>query len=129
MLRAGFESAQDFRNRTYIAAVMRCFPGRHPKGGDLKPPPRAIANCRSWLDAELALLKPAVIIPVGQLAIERFLGPGALEQRVGRAFGDSPVLIPLPHPSGQSRWLNSAENRARLDRALDLLSGWVHAVR
>ncbi|MEO8744622.1 MAG: uracil-DNA glycosylase family protein [Candidatus Dormiibacterota bacterium] len=123
MLRAGFESAEEFRSLTYIAALMRCFPGRNPKGsGDLKPPPAAVANCTHWLDAELRLLKPRVLILVGQLAIARFLGPGRLEDRVGHRFGDRPVMVPLPHPSGQSRWLNDHANRARLTAALELIA-------
>jgi uracil-DNA glycosylase len=122
MLRAGFASAEEFRAQVYIAAMMRCFPGRHPKGGDLRPSPQAVANCAGWLDAELALLRPPVIIAVGQLAIARFLGPGPLGERVGRSFGSEPVILPLPHPSGQSRWLNSTDNRERLERALGLLS-------
>lgn len=122
MLRAGFASAEEFRRRVYIAAMMRCFPGRHPRGGDLRPPPRAIANCSSWMEAELKLLRPPVVIPVGQLAINRFLGPGALEARVGHAFGRDPMLVPLPHPSGTSRWLNDPANRERLGAALSLLS-------
>ena len=122
MLRAGFPSAEEFRDLTYIASLMRCFPGRNEAGtGDLRPPPAGIANCARWLDAELELLKPQVIILVGQLAIARFLGPGRLEDRVGKRFGERPVLVPLPHPSGQSRWLNEPRNRARLESALDLI--------
>src|ERR1700687_6427873 len=46
MLRAGFSSPEEFRQLTYIAALMRCFPGRNPAGnGDLRPPPAAVANC------------------------------------------------------------------------------------
>ena len=123
MLRAGFESAEEFRRLTYIAALMRCFPGRNRAGsGDLKPPPAAVANCAHWLDDELGLLKPKVLILVGQLAIARFLGRGRLEDRVGRRFGDRPVMVPLPHPSGQSRWLNDPANRERLASALAILS-------
>src|SRR3981081_2521414 len=122
MVRAGFESPEEFRRLTYVAALMRCFPGRTRAGtGDLKPPPAAVANCAHWLDAELRLLKPKVLIPVGQLAIARFLGPGRLEDRVGQAFGERPVMVPLPHPSGQSRWLNDQANRKRLASALALL--------
>jgi len=125
MVRAGFADAEEFRRRTYIAALMRCFPGRNPKGnGDLRPPPRGIANCAHWLEAEIAMLRPRLIIPVGQLAIARFLGPGTLEDRVGRSFGDAPAVVPLPHPSGQSRWLNDVANRERLARALALISEW-----
>jgi uracil-DNA glycosylase len=122
MLRAGFESAEEFRRLTYIAALMRCFPGRNAAGtGDLRPPPAGIANCAHWLDAELRMLEPRVVIPVGQMAIARFLGPGALEERVGKRFGEHPVLVPLPHPSGTSRWLNDPVNRERLDVALAMI--------
>src|SRR6202521_1473214 len=122
MIRAGFESSDEFRRLTYIAALMRCFPGRNASGtGDLRPPPAAVANCAHWLDAELRILEPRVLIPVGQMAIERFLGPGRLEDRVGRRFGTHPVVVPLPHPSGQSRWLNDPANRKLLARALALI--------
>lgn len=123
MVKAGFESVEEFRRLAYIAALMRCFPGRNQSGsGDLRPPPAAIANCAHWLDAELRMLRPQILILVGRMAIARFLGPGPLEDRVGRAFGDRPVMIPLPHPSGQSRWLNDSANRDRLAHALALLA-------
>jgi uracil-DNA glycosylase family 4 len=123
MLRAGFASADEFRRFTYIAALMRCFPGRNATGtGDLRPPPAAIANCAHWLDAELRILQPQVVIPVGQMAIGRFLGPGSLEDRVGKRFGERPVVVPLPHPSGTSRWLNDPANRDRLAAALALIA-------
>jgi uracil-DNA glycosylase len=123
MLRAGFESEEDFRSTAYIASMARCFPGRNPTGaGDLRPPARSVANCSSWLEAELALLQPAAIIAVGQMAITRFLGPGSLEERVGRSFLERPRVIPLPHPSGQSRWLNEPANRDRLAAALEIIS-------
>jgi uracil-DNA glycosylase len=122
MVRAGFETPEEFRRLTYIAALMRCFPGRNRTGsGDLKPPPAAVANCAHWLDAELRILKPKALLLVGQLAIARFLGPGHLEDRVGHLFGDRPVMVPLPHPSGQSRWLNDTANRERLASALALV--------
>ena len=123
MVRAGFESADEFRRLTYIASLMRCFPGRNARGtGDLRPPPAGIANCAHWLNAELRMLRPRLVILVGQMAIVRFLGPGSLESFVGKKFGDKPVMVPLPHPSGQSRWLNDADNRERLAHALALIS-------
>ena len=63
MIRAGFKDRDEFRRLTYIAALMRCFPGRNPQNtGDLRPPPAAVANCAHWLDAELKLLRPRMII-------------------------------------------------------------------
>ena len=123
MMRAGFASPDEFRKLTYIAALMRCFPGRNATGsGDLRPPSAAIANCAHWLDTELRILKPRMLVLVGQMAINRFLGPGPLESRVGESFGDKPLMVPLPHPSGQSRWLNDPANRERLAGALALIS-------
>jgi uracil-DNA glycosylase len=123
MMRAGFASPDEFRNLTYIAALMRCFPGRNAKGtGDRRPPPAAVANCTHWLDAELRILKPRALFLVGQMAINRFLGPGPLDSRVGKSFGEKPLMVPLPHPSGQSRWLNDPANRERLSAALALIS-------
>jgi uracil-DNA glycosylase len=123
MIRAGFSGPDEFRHMTYIAALMRCFPGRNRANtGDRPPPPAGIANCAHWLDDEMRLLKPRVILLVGQLAISRFLGPAPLEERVGKRYGAKPVMIPLPHPSGQSRWLNDLQNRERLAAALALVA-------
>jgi uracil-DNA glycosylase len=69
------------------------------------------------------------LILVGGLAHERFLPGRPLDRLVGRVFDLSgeevsartharPLLVPLPHPSGASRWLNAPRNRVLLDRAL-----------
>jgi uracil-DNA glycosylase len=73
------------------------------------------------MEAEFRLLKPTVLILVGQMAINRFIGAKRLEDVVGKRFGTEPVMIPLPHPSGQSRWLNDARNRDRLSAALAIV--------
>jgi len=74
------------RKRIYIAAITRCFPGSSPSGrGDRVPSPSQVANCSTWLDAEIEMIRPAVVIPVGRLAIERFLGSGLLSNLIGRA--------------------------------------------
>lgn len=122
MMRAGFESEDRFRAEVYICSMARCFPGRNAQNtGDLAPSRACVANCLPWLEAELAMLRPLAILAVGGMAITHFLGAAALADRVGSAFGEDPVVIPLPHPSGQSRWLNSADNRDRLERALGLV--------
>src|SRR5215831_9734057 len=67
------------RRRIYIAAITRCFPGSSPSGrGDRIPSPSQIANCSAWLEAEIQMIRPAVMIPVGRMAIERFLGTALL---------------------------------------------------
>ena len=115
------------RDIIYISAMTRCYPGPHPAGrGDRVPTPAERARCADWLDDELRIIRPAVLIPVGRLAIDRFIGPGPLAAVVGRehelagAWGRA-VAIPLPHPSGASSWVHQSGNRALLERALDLL--------
>lgn len=123
LARAGI-SAADLPYRT---SVTKCFPGKAATGsGDRRPSPAEIALCAQWLELEIAVLRPEVIVLVGTLAIERLWGPAPLADVVGRskrslALGDA-LLIPLPHPSGASRWLNEPANRRRLDRALRLLA-------
>ena len=119
------------RRRIYIAAITRCFPGSSPSGrGDRVPSPFQIANCASWLDAEIQLIAPKVIIPVGRLAIERLLGAKPLSELVGRAFRVSelpghPLAIPLPHPSGASSWIHAPGHADLVRAALRLIASHV----
>ncbi|MBX6330778.1 MAG: uracil-DNA glycosylase family protein [Gemmatimonadaceae bacterium] len=121
--RAGVDEGT-FRERVYIAAITRCYPGPSPSGrGDRVPSPREREMCRRWLDAELRLIRPALLILVGRLAIDAFLDTRPLSELVGGAHqvehvGGSSLAIPLPHPSGASSWVNRPANRALLDRAL-----------
>jgi uracil-DNA glycosylase len=126
-------SEEEFRRRVWMCAVIRCFPGRAPQGGDRVPNPLEIANCAPYLEEEIRLIRPATVLAVGQLAIKKFLPENVpLQERVGRSFpasrGDVAFdVIPLPHPSGRSTWLVRPENQALLDRALELVresAGW-----
>ena len=110
----------------YRTAITKCFPGKAPLGaGDRRPSPPEIALCAPWLEQELALVRPEIILLVGTLAIERLWGKAVLSDVVGRSRRSAALngarLIPLPHPSGASRWLNDPDNRASLERALRLL--------
>jgi uracil-DNA glycosylase len=116
------------REWLYISAITRCYPGPHPSGrGDRVPTPRERERCGDWLADELRILRPTLLIPVGRLAIERFLGAGPLAEVIGREHdvtheGGRSIAIPLPHPSGASSWIHAPGNRALLDRALALLA-------
>jgi uracil-DNA glycosylase len=124
--RAGVDEAA-FRHSVYIAAITRCYPGPSPSGrGDRVPSARERELCSEWLDAELRLIRPALLIPVGRLAIDRFLVGRPLDQLVGSAHavrhvGGESRAIPLPHPSGASSWVNLPAHRELLERALALL--------
>ena len=97
------------RAKIYFAAVCRCFPGKAPGGSDRVPNPQEIANCSSWLDREIEILQPRLVIPVGKLAIAQFIPIARLDGIIGGSFrvrraGQHFDLIPLPHPSGASPW-------------------------
>lgn len=143
----------DFRARHYMTAVTRCYPGRHPSGhGDRVPTRAEQALCRPFLETEIALVNPRLIIPVGGLAIKLFypsktrlkdvvgtaayFPPSALADQVNFNIGDAIQLsafdaerdragrwvVPMPHPSGASLWPNRPKNRVLIDRAIQVLA-------
>lgn len=128
---AGFADEADVRQRVYMTSITTCFPGRRPDGsGDRRPTAAEVALCTPWLDALLEVLQPPLVVPVGGLAVGYFLPGRRLEDVVGRVLvedgTDAPpsppagirLLVPLPHPSGQSRWLNDPRHVGQLHDAL-----------
>lgn len=117
---------QNFRSSVYMAAVCRCFPGKNPKGGDRVPSNEEIGNCASWLQAEIDLLKPDLILPVGKLAIAQLMPVKKLTDVIGKLHtvdfhGHHCEALPLPHPSGASTWHRTEPGRQLLATALQLL--------
>ena len=125
------------RSKIYFAAVCRCFPGKNSSGTDRVPAPEEIRNCASWMDNEIQILRPHLVIPVGRLAIVQFIGarlvgeavsfPYRLEEVIGRKFRVARTehrfdVIPLPHPSGASPWHKISPGRELTVRALKLIA-------
>lgn len=117
---------ETFRQRVYMAAVCRCFPGKNPTAGDRVPSKEEIANCSGWLKAEIDLLKPELILPVGKLAISQLMPVNKLNEVIGKVHsvnfhGHSSEAIPLPHPSGASTWHRMEPGITLLESALRAL--------
>lgn len=117
---------QAFRASIYIAAVCRCFPGKTPGGGDRVPDESEIKKCAHWLEREIEILEPSLVIPVGKLAIRQFLEFEKLTEVIGKSFrvesrGRAFDLVPLPHPSGASPWHRTEPGRTLLARAMKLI--------
>lgn len=115
-----------FRRKVYMAAVCRCFPGKNPKGGDRVPDLEEIKNCKRWLDIEMNLLKPQLIIPVGKLAIAQFMTFDRLTEVIGQQHRIDTAIgkidcIALPHPSGASTWHRMEPGKSLLYDALELI--------
>ncbi len=115
------------RARVYIAAVVRCFPGKAKGGGDRVPTPAECARWRGFVEREVEILQPRLVIPVGRLAIQEVLGHtepiAAVVGRMSRVqfHGVNADVIPLPHPSGASTWFKMEPGRTLLEEALGLL--------
>jgi len=123
-LRGWLELDEDeFYGRFYCASVTRCYPGRAPSGrGDRTPAPREQELCAFWQRWELELLRPRLIVTVGGLALRGLVGLPQLTPCVGERYErDGAVVVPLPHPSGASGWLNVPANRERLAAAAALV--------
>jgi uracil-DNA glycosylase len=116
-----------FRRQVYMGAVIRCFPGKNARGaGDRAPSRTEVAACRPYWQSELRRLRPALVLPVGRLAIAELIPHGRLDEVVGRAFSIEPAghactAIPLPHPSGLSAWHKTEPGKTLLARALALI--------
>lgn len=99
------------------------------KKGRVPPSAEQMKRYRPTLIANTAALKPHVIIPIGGLAVQQTLQQKAeLSDVVGHSITAKPFgvlpetkIIPLPHPSGVSLWLNAASNRALLADAFEMI--------
>jgi uracil-DNA glycosylase len=109
-----------FYETFYCASLTRCFPGRAASGrGDRTATAAERALCAEWRAEELRLLEPALIVTVGGAAAQALLGVRRVSECVGKSYVlDDAIVVPLPHPSGASGWLNDRTNRARLGKAL-----------
>jgi uracil-DNA glycosylase len=121
---AGFDETT-YRATQWMTAVTKCYPGRSEGGhGDRVPSPDEQALCRPWLEREMVLVKPKLIIPIGRLAIGLFFDVKLpLDQIIGAQL-EQPgrVIIPLPHPSGASTWHQKPANRALVKKAIQRIS-------
>ena len=120
-------SEEDFRKRVYMAAVARCFPGKGKVGGDRVPDAGEVEACSRWLAEEIEILRPALVIPIGKLAISQFVTFEKLTEVIGgqlrvTKYGHSFDLIPLPHPSGASTWHRMEPGKTLLARALQRIA-------
>ncbi len=101
VLDAGLEAAGLDRTQVAVANVLKCRPPRNRR-----PEPDEVRRCRGWLEAQLALVDPLLVVPLGLTATAWFLGPRLVLRdvrgRVHAAAGRS--VLPTYHPSGALRF-------------------------
>lgn len=127
---AGFPPER-WRGTWYLTSVTKCFPGKAIHGkGDRAPSTAEIELCSGHLVTELAMVRPEIIVTLGKLAATRLI-PGARQRSLASLVGTissvdldfgTTTIVPLPHPSGVSRWLNDPANRERVERGIMALA-------
>ena len=92
------------RKQTYVTNVVKHFKWE-PRGKrriHKKPNAVEINACRPWLEAEIALVKPQVIVALGATAAQALLGPKFLVTKQRGKFLEStlaPYIMATVHPS------------------------------
>lgn len=89
------------RNKVYITNVVKSRPVSGPlPGRNRAPTPEEIAACRMWLDDQLRIIKPAVVVTLGRIALERFVPGRPLSEVHGQLVTNAGVtILPLYHPA------------------------------
>lgn len=121
---AGIEETW-FRATQYMTSVTKCYPGRSASGsGDRVPGPAEQEFCRPYLEREIELINPALMIPIGRLAINLFFPKSMkLTEIIGtQKEVDGRYVVPLPHSSGASRWHQIEANRTLIRKAVSLIN-------
>jgi DNA polymerase len=110
------------RSQVYVGNVVKCHPP-----GNRDPLPNEIEACRPWLEAQVELVKPRVLLTLGNFATKLLLNTTEGIRRVrGRSYPWGPggaVLVPTYHPAAALRSGGEvlAEMRADLVRAKEAL--------
>jgi uracil-DNA glycosylase len=89
------------RAEVYITNVVKSRPTAGPRPGRNRPPaPSEIAACRPWLDEQLRIIRPAVIVTLGRIALDQFAPGRSLAEVHGRLITHEGVtILPLYHPA------------------------------
>jgi DNA polymerase len=110
------------RSQCYIANVVKCRPP-----GNRDPLPDEIAACRPYLESQLELIAPRVVVTLGNFAMRTLLGTAEGIRRMrGRAYPFAGgQLVPTYHPAAALRGGAEivAEMRADFVRAKRILAG------
>jgi len=83
------------RDQVYIGNVIKCRP---PENRD--PLPKEIDACRKWLQRQIELIKPKVVVPLGRFSLAWFFPNESIGRMHGQArYRDGVYYMPMYHPA------------------------------
>src|SRR5947208_7418107 len=112
------------RSQTYVTNVVKHFKWetRGKRRIHKKPNAREVSACRPWLEAEMSLLKPKVIVCLGATAAQALLGPQFRVTKLRGQFIEStlaPYIMATDHPSSILRAPDDETRRDEKRRFVD----------
>jgi uracil-DNA glycosylase family 4 len=100
------------RDQVYITNVVKCRPP-----GNRDPLPDEVVACRDYLDRQLALIQPEVVVTLGRYSMERFFPGQSISRIHGRPKRVGNVYyLPMFHPAAALRrpeWRTAFEEDMR----------------
>jgi DNA polymerase len=121
ILDEALEAAEIARDAVYLTNAVKHFKwrARGPRRIHDTPSWSEVAACRPWLDAELAIVEPRVLVPLGATAARALLGSSfRVTKERGRPLRDTglaEVVVATVHPSAVVRITDARERRAALE--------------
>jgi uracil-DNA glycosylase family 4 len=116
------------RDGIYLTSVVKCVKRSDQELRIM------VRNCRPFLEKQIALIRPKLIITLGRLAFETLnfsymsytdalcIPLETKEHVLLPRFGYHLTLLPWPHPSGLNRWLNEKRNRQALEKSFQTVA-------
>ncbi|MBX5443588.1 uracil-DNA glycosylase [Sphaerobacter sp.] len=110
------------RDEVFVTNVVKCRPP-----GNRDPLPDEIAACSAYLDAQIAAIKPKVIVTLGRFSMARWFPNERISRIHGqpRRFGDV-VVVPMYHPAAA---LHQSSLRATIEADMAKLPQILEEVR
>jgi uracil-DNA glycosylase len=131
---AALEEAGIDRKQTYVTNVVKHFKWE-PRGKrriHKKPNAQEITACRPWLEAEIALIKPEVIVTLGATAAQSLFGPQFRVTKQRGQFLEStlaPYVMTTVHPSSILRAPDDETRRLEHRRFVDDLKKLARVIK
>ncbi len=125
------------REHVWITNIVKCRPWTRTEGGrgrNRDPEPDEIEACRAWIDAELALIRPRVIVCIGAPSAELILGRAvSITRERGKWFDEHPYrparVMPVLHPAFLLRKHGAEFDELKRQLAADLDTARAMAAR
>ena len=106
------------RDQVFITNVVKCRPP-----GNRDPLPAELSACSQYLDKQIQVINPLVIVTLGRFSMARFFPNGKISQIHGQpGWKDGRLIIPMYHPAAA---LHQGRLRPTLLEDFGKIPGWI----